>query len=205
MTFEDALFRTLQTADDLLLRGQETNVDTLVEMLRACDPESHPRAAQEARPGQLNAQLNILRVEIGRRDATCIGIDSADAESGTGKYVVVGGGRRPFTWHVTSDGDVVLDTPAFAKPQDAMPEGYTPALAAIKAASATPLSTFEDRWKASRLAALAAEDAQLTVLRAAHGIPEPESELRTLDVEAYAPPDIYAAGIKALREKEGRS
>lgn len=77
------------------------------------------------------------------------------------------------------------DTSAYTPPNP-----YAAGLAALRAAAATPETTFEDRYKAERLAALAAEHRENPVVyRAAR------------DLASYAAPDPYAAGLKAMREQ----
>jgi hypothetical protein len=182
----------------------------LAAQLVTNDPTLRTASADARSLEATSTQLRQLLAEIGRRDPKCIEIDSADEATGKGKYVVTGGGRRPFTWHVTAEGVVVVDKPEFAKPQDAVtaaeaPDPYAVPIAAIRAASATPLSTFEADLKVQRLAALAAEDAQLAVMRAARGMPEPEIRtLSTEEIDAYRPPDPYREGLRTLLEKEGR-
>jgi hypothetical protein len=83
----------------------------------------------------------------------------------------------------------------------APPDPYAAGIAAMSAASATPESTFEERWKAERLEALNAEHARLDALVAAH----PSPRLTTAEAESLAPPDPWNAGIKALRERDARA
>jgi hypothetical protein len=80
----------------------------------------------------------------------------------------------------------------------APPDPFTRELAVLKAASATPLSTFEDEYKASRREALATESHQRDDHFAAH----PSPRLTLAELADYAAPDPYAAGIKALQLKE---
>jgi hypothetical protein len=67
------------------------------------------------------------------------------------------------------------------------PNPYAAPLAAMKGAE-----SFEDRWKAERLRALAEEYAKIDAT------PFPRM------TEGCAPPDIYAEPLKALRAKETR-
>jgi hypothetical protein len=82
----------------------------------------------------------------------------------------------------------------------APPDIYGPHLPALKAASATPESAFEDEWKAARMR----EVTEMTIrLAAAPELPAfAPPEIRTLtdeELDAYAPPDPYAADIAKLR------
>jgi hypothetical protein len=78
---------------------------------------------------------------------------------------------------------------------------YAASLATLKAAAATPLSTFEDEYKASRLRELAVTRAALDAhFAAATGLRLTAAEL----AEIPDPPDPYAAGIKALQLKAAR-
>jgi len=63
----------------------------------------------------------------------------------------------------------------------------------LRAASATPLSDFEARWKAERLRALEAEYAELEARR------PPAPRLTDAELESYAPPDSYAADLRVLK------
>jgi len=83
----------------------------------------------------------------------------------------------------------------------AAPNPYEHGLKTLRAATATPLSTFEDRWKADRLrevtatrTALDAEVASVPRMTAAE----------KAELAAFTPPNPYEAGIKALRAKETR-
>lgn len=82
----------------------------------------------------------------------------------------------------------------------APPDPYA-GISALRAATATPEQTFEERWKADRLRALTAEHTRLEALIAASPRMTAAGEA---DRAKYTPPDPYAAGIKALREKEAR-
>jgi hypothetical protein len=68
-------------------------------------------------------------------------------------------------------------------------------------AAVTPLRavepTFEQEWKASRHPDHEAEHART----AAHLDANPSPRLTAAETEPYAPPNPYAAGIKALQEK----
>ena len=77
------------------------------------------------------------------------------------------------------------------------PDPYAPHLAEIRAASSTPMSKFEDQYKAQREAEFAQERAE----RERYAAERPA--VRTLsaaDLKQYEPPDPYAAELKALKE-----
>lgn len=78
------------------------------------------------------------------------------------------------------------------------PDPYAGPLAALSAAAATSESSFEERFKAGRYRALAAEHAALD----AHLEATPPAQLSAADLEPYRPPDAHAAAIKALQSKE---
>ncbi len=80
----------------------------------------------------------------------------------------------------------------------AAPNPYTPGLTALRAAAATPESTFEDRYKAERLAALDAEYARFASSIEADPLP-----LRTAEA-AFPTPDPYREGIVALQGRDAR-
>ena len=82
----------------------------------------------------------------------------------------------------------------------ALPDPYAAGIAQLKAASATPLSTFEDEYKASRLAALAASSRRLEN----HFAATPSPRLTAADLADYRALNSYAAGIKALQAKEAK-
>ena len=77
------------------------------------------------------------------------------------------------------------------------PNPYTRPLAAMRAAQATDASRFEDAYKQSRRA-----DVEAT--RRALAAEEPAARLTTAELNKYAPPNSYEAGLKALRERERR-
>ncbi len=79
------------------------------------------------------------------------------------------------------------------------PDAYGPALKALREATATPMSRFEDRYRAERTkelsdsrAASAAASAALT--------PTKRARLTAAQAAKYAPPDPYAAGLAAMKE-----
>jgi len=82
----------------------------------------------------------------------------------------------------------------------APPDPYAAGLAQLRAATATPLSTFEDQYKASRLRELAAEYDRA----AAHLEVNPSPRLTAAEATEYAAPNPYEAGLKALRAKKTR-
>ena len=77
-------------------------------------------------------------------------------------------------------------------------------IAAMRAAEATPESRFEDAYKAARLRELAAEDAEVAQLRAAHEAriaATSSSRFTAAELQEFAPPNPYEADLKALRDK----
>jgi hypothetical protein len=78
------------------------------------------------------------------------------------------------------------------------PDPYAPHPAQLSAAQATPLSTFEDRWKAERTAEFEAEWQEADAFRAAQPAPE---RMSAEDVKQYSPPDPYAAALAAPKEQ----
>lgn len=81
------------------------------------------------------------------------------------------------------------------------PDAYGPGLAKMRAANATPESRFEDEYKERRLAELEREHAASTARVAA--VPR-MTAAEEAELARYAPPDPYAAGLAALREKKAR-
>ena len=81
------------------------------------------------------------------------------------------------------------------------PDPYAKDLAAMKTASATPESTFEETLRADRLAALADEHRRLS----AHSEARRAEVLRVAaDRETYPIPNSYEADIQKLRERDAR-
>lgn len=85
-------------------------------------------------------------------------------------------------------------------------ENYTPqdpyadGLKKLRAASATSASRFEDEYKAARLREFEAEYARLATLRAAHAARLAATP--HADLESYAPPDPYRAGLDKMRSEK---
>ena len=77
----------------------------------------------------------------------------------------------------------------------APPDPYENDLKKLRAAATTPLSTFEERYKAERLRELEAEYAERDALRPAQR-PEP----RVTDLSAFVPPDPYRAALDKMKE-----
>lgn len=73
------------------------------------------------------------------------------------------------------------------------PNPYAIGITALRAAMATPLSTFEDGWKADRLRELAADE----TFTQGNGLPGKPFADRTEDFE---PPNGYALALAALKE-----
>lgn len=80
----------------------------------------------------------------------------------------------------------------------APPDSYGPAIAQLHTAEGrTAEQTFADEWAAKRRRELDAEHAEID----AHIAATPAPRLTAAELAAYTPPDPYAAGIKALKEK----
>jgi len=71
---------------------------------------------------------------------------------------------------------------------------------ALKTASAAPETSFEDKWKADRLAALDAEYRRLDAHINTHPTPRVAEGRKT-----YPPPNSYEAGIQALAARDARA
>jgi hypothetical protein len=87
---------------------------------------------------------------------------------------------------------------------DTIPNPYSHPLAALRAAVAkapTPFEQFEARWKAARLRQLELEQPHLDAdaADAVRTLAEHRREAQ-VDLAGYAPPDPYAAGLKAMQE-----
>jgi len=78
------------------------------------------------------------------------------------------------------------------------PNPYTHGLTALRAATATPESTFEDRWKAERLAALSTEHRDIAASIAA----APQPRLTAAQVAEFAPPNSYQVALAAMKEDD---
>jgi hypothetical protein len=150
-------------------------------------------------------QLRAFDRELRQRDPRFLRVVDANPDDGQGTYELRSAttgatARAPFTFcehgNVLSprfDAETTLRLAAAAK----APDPYAAPLAAMRAAAATPLRKFEDDFKAARLAGLEAT-------RTALAADEPEARVGAVELAAYAPPDPYAAGLKALRAKETR-
>jgi hypothetical protein len=74
----------------------------------------------------------------------------------------------------------------------AAPDPYAPGLAKLRSATSTPESRFEEQWKAERFA----EVERFAELVGEHRFPRLSDD----ELKAYAPPDPYAAGLRAIKE-----
>lgn len=140
------------------------------------------RHLQKLRAASENATPDLIRaigLELRRRDQGFMqGSVEADFEKGTGTYETFTNGKqvtKTFTFEIVNNDTVVILTPAFAPPSNAVtvaaaPDPYAQGIAAARAAMATPESRFEDEYKASRQREF---DAQQRAL-------EHETEYRTL-------------------------
>jgi hypothetical protein len=82
------------------------------------------------------------------------------------------------------------------------PDPYAKDLAALRAAEATPESTFEEEWKKRRLSEFEAEARQRDAHIATHPSPP---RLTTAELKTYAPPDPWKADLEKLRERDARA
>lgn len=78
---------------------------------------------------------------------------------------------------------------------------YAAELAELRAASATPMSRFEERWASERTSEIAKEHAAFTTFRAAQA---PTPRTTAAELARYEAPCPYSAELKALRAKEAR-
>jgi hypothetical protein len=154
-------------------------------------------------------QLHTLSRELQRRDPRFLRIVATNPAEGQGEYEVRSATtgrtlRQTFTF--CEHGNVL--SPRFdaetrlrlAAEAEAAPNPYAAGIAKLRAASATDLSRFEADYKRRRL-----DD--VMAMRAALDAEEPQPRMTAAEEAAlasYAPPDPYAAGLKALREKKTR-
>jgi hypothetical protein len=89
---------------------------------------------------------------------------------------------------------------ADVEPDYAPVDPYGPHFAKLRAAAATPLSTFEDEYKATRMRDLAATRRALD----AEEPPPRMTAAEKAELAAFTPPNAYETGIKALQEKRRR-
>jgi hypothetical protein len=147
-------------------------------------------------------QQRAWTVELGRRDPQFLRIISTNVDDGQGEYEIRSSTTgKIFKRTFTFEGERII-TPRFAPPQNAVTTAedynnpYAADLAKLRAAAATPLSTFEDQFKAARL-----HDVEKT--RAALDAKEPQPRITAAELAEYAPPDPYKAGLDKMRS-EGR-
>jgi hypothetical protein len=152
--------------------------------------------------------------EIGRRIGAAATIIAVNDNLGTGTFKTLGPHGLPTSKPFTFSGSVIL-TPAFAGTVNAggplkgevgkvtpAPDPYQKELAALRAASATPETTFEDSLKADRMRDLAAEHRRLDAHVDAH---RAETLRTAAGRQSYPPPNPYEGGIKQLRERDARA
>lgn len=78
-----------------------------------------------------------------------------------------------------------------------VPNAWDHDLAALRAATSTPESTFEEKLKADRMRAV-------TATRAALDAESPAPRLTTAELSAFTAPDPYRDGLSKLRERDAR-
>jgi hypothetical protein len=128
-------------------------------------------------------------------------IISADAEKGTGRVEVYEDGRTrtiPFTFEL--DGETVVIKNLKTLEHYTPPNPYTEGVATLRAAMETPESKAEDAYRESRRRELADEPVALATLRTAHQART--ARINATDLDRFAPPDPWAAPVRALQEKE---
>src|SRR5689334_3327457 len=150
-------------------------------------------------------ELRALALELRCRDPRFLRIVSTNPAEGQGEYEL----RSATTGKTLTSAFTFCEqhgrilTPLFdeattlrlAADVAAAPDPYAAPLAAMRAASATPASKFEEQWKAERLRALQGEYVEI----AAQGEASPSVRLTVGDLAAYAAPDAYAEGLEKIR------
>jgi hypothetical protein len=153
-------------------------------------------------------ELRAFDQELRQRDPRFLRVASANADEGVGEYELRTAtgvtALATFTFccehrRVQSPNFDQAARARMAAAAVAAPDPYEQGLKKLRAASSTPERDFEDAYKQSRLADLDAE-----ARRRALAAEEPEARMTTAELSAYAPPDAYEAGLKALRAKEQR-
>src|SRR5262249_51790404 len=133
--------------------------------------------------------LHQISLALRNRDPGFMWGTVAVTGTGAGRYdAAVGNGKtatKRFTFEVV-DGTVKILTPAVTTA--AAPDGYAPALAAMRAAAASE-PTFEDEWKRKRQAEFDAEHARI-----AAAAPEPRV-LSADDRAKYRAPEPYSIAL----------
>jgi hypothetical protein len=160
------------------------------------------RACTAARPATADDAVNQRRwsLELGRRDAGFTRILSANVDEGQGIYEALGATGKTLQRVFTFDGERIL-TPRFGTRLNAVttaqaPEPYDAGLTKLRA-DAVLLSTFEADFRAAR-------QADLDSMRRLLDSETPPTLVTAEALSKYAPPNPYAAGIKALQEKKTR-
>lgn len=155
-----------------------------------------------------SASVDIVRAiakELTRRDpGFVLNSVEADVEKGTGTYqAVTTNGKqvtRTFIFEPRADGSIVLLTPEFEEPSNAVTtaarDPYAPTIAVMRAAAASTPSTPESRlakhYAADLRRALAAEHAEIAAEAAAHPFPR----MTAAELEPYRAPDPYQGRSK---------
>jgi hypothetical protein len=128
------------------------NDETLKAAAEAPDPYKKAIAAEG-----VDLQ-RVLAIELHHRDVAFVSIVDADPDTGIGHYVDGEQKTKKFTFKMVDGGPVVL-TPMVAPPTNAVTAlgSYAPALDKLRAAEGP---SFEEKYKAERRAAFAAEYAR---------------------------------------------
>jgi len=143
-----------------------------------------------------------LRTTEGRRHSATdqSHLDAAHAAAGEVlDHLASAGARVPGTSQRT---EADVEKAERAAGRFAPPDAYEPQLKQLRAACATPDSTFEEKWKADRLRELNAEHARLEASSATHrAAMSRAAEGRT----TYPIPNSYEADLQKLRERDARA
>ena len=179
--------------------------------LRAAATATGPTIADEPDTETSDAKLKTFANQLRKADLGFIRIIWTDTSRTVGKGIYltqVSGIPEPRSRPFTFDGDRV--TSPTGKPKTLEESSWTPLSAyqkdldALRAASATPETTFEAQYKAQRAAELAAEPERLSQQRAARGLLEPQLR-HAAGAPRYPIPDPYKDAVEKLRERDARA
>ena len=120
---------------------------------------------------------------------------------GEGEWHTVGEKDDAMSSSVNRTGETATTAEAEHRSEEMTPpDPYAAGLAKLRAANATDLSRFEDRWKAERFAALQAEYAAMDE----HLPANPTPRLTAAELADYRASDPYRAGLDKLRSETVR-
>lgn len=158
-------------------------------------PMTNPRNACDQCQAHFAAQE--LRAVEGRRHSA---IDQAHLDAARTHAAAVldrlhsAGARVPG---VSQTAEANIEEAERAAERYEAPNSYDREISAMRAASATPEQDFEKQWKAERTL-------EIEQTHAALDAEELQPRMTAAELAEYAPPDPYAAGIKALQQRETR-